>query len=809
MANKPHIKLNSTKQKEASVTMSFNYGFRGNNEDDDLPEEPNYDPMVDSFRNSIIRFNADVESRRRERNEALEIPAHIDYLQVLFQDQFNITKFNQSWFNDFGLLGVNFSHFNREVLFAVVDQDKFASFLQDIQNFVLKESGEDSQATYRGKVKFIKSFKLLTTQDILSYQESVQLMNFKLVDFPAGSKEGDAIYRRLTDYLQENQLAYRLIEEVNVLEVYGATSNSIEEIAKNFDILLSVTSSLSTVVRPSALNTVEREYGFEVSNADDDLPIIGILDTGISNNTPLASILVDDNTFNLTDSSSFVDKVDHGTAVGALAALGKRPYSKGYRGNIEADAKLLSMKILDGNRGFLSSYDILELLRKAKAKYPEIKLFVLVTCYQANKLTNGDFSPYAFELDRFAHEHDCLIFICTGNNYLASNQSGYDLNYFSKDETNLCPPADSMNNVVVGAAAGNLVDAVFVGVSHGREFPTIYTRRGHIDLEQYKKPNKKFIKNNIHLFKPDVIECGGDYEQSNGFIGTGEDATMELLSANPTVSFRKDAGTSFATPLVANVAAQILRTYPSLRVQTVKALIINAASLDAIRFGDSFIKLRNKTAGHGLVDSIRSATSTDDAVTFVIEDEIKPEEMKVIPLHFPTYLTRDNLDKKSGILRLTATLCFSFDPVLNNQLAYCPVQMAFTIFRNHEGNDILKPESEVQSKLKKSWSQNNRWKSNPIPASNTQKMSFLVSTKDLENEQSIFKLAVHCLINSQVLADDKYNTFHPFSMAITVEENLPEARKTGKLYTEITAVNEIENIIYAEGEAVEDIELEE
>jgi len=802
MAKKPHIKLNSTTQIEKSVKMSFNYG--SSSHEDNKQEKLDYLPMVDTFRGSLAQLNAELTTRRLERNEALRVPAHIDYIQIRFQDQFNITEFYQIWYNDFGLLGVNFSQFNREVLFAVLDQGKFASFLQDVQNFILKESGVNDQVEYRGKVKFIRDFKLLTTQNILDYQDRVQLMNFKLIEFPTDSDDFSTIYNRLKKYLAENDYEYRLIEETSMLEVFGVSQEGIKEIARNFDILLSVTSSLSTVVQPSKLNTVERVYGFEISNPDDNLPIIGILDTGISNTTPLASILVNDSRFNLTGSSPFVDNANdgfgHGTSVAALAALGRKPYSMNYTGEIVADAKLLSMKILDSNSGHLSMLEVRDMLKRAKAEYPQIKLFVLTTCYSVYKKTNEDYSAYAYELDKFVHENDCLIFICTANNNNATNQPGYDLNYFNEEETNLSAPADSMNNVIIGAAADNLQNGIFAGIAYGREFPTLYTRKSHIDLELYKKPGKKFAKNNPHLFKPDVIDCGGDYEESNGFIGTGERATLEVLSADPTRSFIKVAGTSYSTPLVANIAAQIQKNYPVLNAQTIKALIVNAASLEAILYNNPVVKLRNKTAGHGIVSSDRSVTSTDNAITFVIEDEIQPDEMKLIPLNFPAYLTGDELGKKRGILKLKATLCFSFEPVTSNHLGYCPIQMAFAFFRNYSGEQILMKENVIKSKLKKGWSQENRWKSKPISASNTQKIEFPISVKDLEDEGSTFKLAVHCLINSQLLAPDKYKIANPFSIVITIEENLPEAKQTGKLYAEMIALNEIENIIHIEGE---------
>ncbi len=418
--------------------MGFNYGFGGEGQKDDN-KEADYSSMAEGFRVSLAQLKRDITTRRQERNRALRVPENIDYIRIEFQDQFNIPEYYQKWHNDFGLLGVNFSHFNREVLFAVEDQSKFDTLLRDIQNFIEKESGVNSELEYRGKIKFIRDFKLLTTQSILDYEEPGSLMNFKLIEFPAGSSPADAIYNRLEEYLTGNGFEYRLFEQTGILELYGASQETIEEIAKNFDVILSVTSSLSTVVRPTKLNTVSKDYGFEITNGDEELPIIGILDTGISNTTPLASILMEDDRFTLTKTSPFVDNANngdgHGTSVEALAALGRKPYSIKYTGEIKADTRLLSMKILDGESGYLSVVNIIDILNNVKSEYPEVRLFVLTTCYARHKRTNEDYSSYAYGLDKFAHNNDCLIFICTGNNERASNQHVYDLAYFNKEET--------------------------------------------------------------------------------------------------------------------------------------------------------------------------------------------------------------------------------------------------------------------------------------------------------------------------------------------------------------------------------------
>lgn len=807
MTPQPHLKLNTKKQVDKSEVLKFNYGFPPKDEQEER-EEPNYFPMARDFRRYLANLNSDRIKRNEERN--IEVPDHIEYIRIIFQSQFDISTFYQQWANEFGLLGINFSRFNHEILFAIINRDLFESFLKNIDLFCQKELKENENVEYSGKIKYIKEFRLLTTSDIIQYRTHANLLNVLLANFPIEDKTAQKIYEALSKYLDEKKIKYRLVSETSHLELYESPDEIINEVAKNFDIVLSITSSLATVVKPSLYNLPERSYGFEIENPEENLPIVGVIDTGISDQTPLAPLILNDETFNITGTSSLIDNADggsgHGTGVGALVALGRKAYQIGYKGKIRADAKLLSIKILDSNSGFISEKDVIDLLKSAKAKYPTIKIFVLTTCYSANKSNNEDYSTYAYELDKFSYENDCLIVICTANNDDAANaNSQYDLNYFFSEATNICSPAESMNNLIVGAAAESLRGGVFEGISTSREFPTIFTRKSHIDLHSLFPRNKI----NKFYFKPDVIECGGDYEQHGRYIGAGTKATMEILSAKQNESFFTNAGTSYSAPLVANIAAQIQRIYANISSQSIKALIVNGASLNLIRFPKRFTNLLSKTAGHGFVDPERSVYSNENSITLLIEEDINPEEVKIFPLNFPAYLTKTKLGKERGILKLSATLCFNFLPVFNHQLAYCPIHIAFGFFKNQTGEEILRIEDEekggIKSKLKSNigWSQSARHKQKPIPYSNTQKLTFSINVSELLNEKNTFKLAVNCRISPQLLSgsEERYKKPHPFSIALTIEENLRYEDLTGQLYSEMEAVNIVENIATIEGEA--------
>jgi hypothetical protein len=804
-----HVKLDTKRQIEKVEVFKYNYGYSKSEEASDEREvvEQDYQALAESFIVDLATWESDVNIRTANRNPVLKVPVNYEYVEIIFQGQFTISTYYQKWYNEFGLEAVEIYNYGTTLLFAVINQGKFTSFLTSINNFIKSETEQDNSKIYNGLIKYVQSFKLLKSSDITQLENVEPLVNFRLIDLTLQPKQRKLLLDSLLFRLEELNLEYNLDEGVSNLEVVNLTNDQLVEIVNNYDLILSVTSSLATTISPSEYNLPERSYGFTISNSDDDLPIIGIIDSGISYMTPLAPILILDEDLNTTRTSVGEDNINmgqgHGTGVAALAALGKKPYSQGYSNEIAADARLLSIKIIDETSNYLSQNQIIEKLHLAKARYPEVKVFTLTINYQNHKKFNEAHSSYSYALDLFAHEHDCLICICTANNDDAGlHNTSYDEQYFSLESTNICVPAESMNNITVGAASHSLREGNHLGISLGKEYPTLYSRRSHLDFS--KLPAK--AKTNNHLFKPDLIECGGDYAYSRtGMIIDESDARMDILSARASESFYKALGTSYSTPLIANTAINILRQYPSLKAATIKALILNSASNQNIKFNNA--KILNTIAGHGFSNEERATFSNPNEITLIIEESIDSEEMKIIPLFFPKYLVEQDLGKVNGIVQLTATLCFSFKPILNNQQGYCPVHIAFGIFKNQTGEDILKSETEVHSKIKsngKLWSQNAREVSKPIPYSNVQKLTFPINVNELLNEENTFKLAIHCVLNRQLLQgqQDAYITGNDFSIALTLTETLRQDKQTGMLYDQVIANNTVLNIanIDAEGD---------
>lgn len=799
MANRKHLRLLSEKQLEKVIPMKFKYGFPQENEEED--EEPkNYYKVVQTLNIDRERFYRHSQIKNERRNRTLNVPHYIDHVLFTFQGQFVISDFFNKYYYDFGLEAVAFYDFGKKGLFAIINHEKFQVFMNEVHKFIQKELENNTELEYENYVLYVASFKLLQIREIVKFRlDQMQgLVYLSLINLPLNDKFKTDILKRLFTYLDEKLIVFNFDESNDRLELNNPTPEILQEIIENFDIIESATNSAFTTVSPGEFNTVTRAQGINIVNADEDLPIIGIIDTGISSNSAIAPLLINDDSFALSG-DPFVDVANrnahgHGTPVAGLAALGKLNHLNNFEGDIFADAKVLSIKTSDYGGGYISEIDLVKMLYDVKEKYPDIKIFTLTTCYNRYKATNEDFSDYTYTLDKFAFETNSIIFICTANNDDAiDDNSSYDLKYFHTEKTNICTPADSMNNFTVGAAADNITNSPFFGIAYGREFPTLFSRKGHVDLSLIFSRNKI----NKNYFKPDVVESGGDFVCFNdSYLDWASETSLNVISARANIGLFEETGTSFSTPLVANLAAKIQKQYPELHTQTIKALIINSASLNKIPFDNSVSKLKNRVAGHGYIDNFKSVFSNENSATLILEDRISDDDLKVYPINFPQYLTDTDFGKQRGIVKITATLCFSFLPIKNNQLSYNPIHIAFSIFKNHEAEDIIRSNVEVDSKLKAglTWSQNGRFKSKPIPYSNTQKIELNVNVSDLVNENNTFKLALHCLVTDQIIGGlpAGYPNEFQFSLVINIEETT--RNQTGLLYDEIQLINNIEVI---------------
>jgi len=817
MANKSHRFFRNSQEGVARYKQIPR--FPGIHEDDEEANiEVNYKFKREDYIRSIKQFYEGKEFREINRNPALNVPANVELIEITFHNIFDSSSIENRYREVFGLSPVCYTVFNTVGLFAIISKKQFDYFITQLQIFIVTK--DHFNPRYDPFIKFIKEFTFYTTQKIIQYDQFESHIIVDLIEnVELFQQYIQPIENRLVQYIKDERIQNYIDLTSNKIELLNPTELQISEIANNFDIVQNINSYASGLVRPNAYNLPEKGYGFTIKNTQENLPIIGIIDTGISSDSPLKDLIVNsDNSLNITSTSLNFDEANHGTGVATIAALGKRLYPN-HIGVFEADAKLLNIKILNSPQGIIVESEVIRLIREANKNYG-VQIFTLTIGYKKYKKNNEVVSDYAYALDKLSNELNILIFIAiTNNNDLLQNDIKivqYPF-HFENENANLCPPAESMNNMTVGAIASNLENNDRDRISPVGTVPAIYTRTFHVDWKHISMLNKKgktnWFRANKKIFKPDVCECGGDFDKSLDPTQTG----LKVLSNQTGLFFERYPGTSYSTPFVANLAAKILRTYPEMQnqMQTVKALIINSSKKDEM--GDALTGLKflspDAIMGHGVPNEARCIYSSENLVTMILEDSILPGDIISYPINIPKYLV--DLNHAFGVLNVKATLCFTFEPLKHHHIAYCPIHLAFGFFRNRELENYLKdnvgnyikgdnnkliPTGINNNKkddisFSEPWSQDYYYRAKML--SNTQQINFSISKKVITEENYCLKIAVNSKLHKLLNDLDKSklkDTPISFSIVFVIEEKSLKNKQTGKLYNEMVAINNLESI---------------
>ena len=178
-------------------------------------------------------------------------------------------------------------------------------------------------------------------------------------------------------------------------------------------------------------------------------------------------------------------------------------------------------------------------------------------------------------------------------------------------------------------------------------------------------------------------------------------------------------------------------------------------------------------------------------------------------LNLPLYINRH---PGRTALKMTATMCYKFQPRQNDALSYNPLHISFFIGNSMNHNDPEKNAKDYSTLLKSENGDRMRIKGSPFtwsddfyPASskrfsNVQKVEYNFRASELEAIHDQMSIVVRCTGRDQYFQG--YSE-HPFSLVITLEETASEELRNESLYDELQLVNTLEAI----GEAVAEAEV--
>lgn len=755
-------------------------------------------------------------SRNRIENKTLNVPTNIDLIQINFIVTFD-RELENHFFGKYNLSVIEKSNFNRNVLFRIGKGNEFKAFIKDVTTISSLREGEDHRNQPYSRLALISDFYLLDSngrKGVLSGQESFILTICDILENP----EARVQLNFMTDYL--NSKGVEIIgnqEAQNLFFLKKGFSGLDQILADNFDIVRLITSARVPLVKPGTVATPIRAYGFEVV-IEEVLPIVCVVDTGIQSSVEPLKKLLTGISSDHTGTAPFWDDSGHGTAVAGLIAFGTDFFKTSLR-EIPAKARLAVIKAIHEENDDLNIVALINDIRDLHLSYG-IRIFNISLNLPGSKPYNGPVGKFAYELDKLAYELDILIVNSVGNYSLDDMdywvfdgsldldahypsfyyQTNPEIPGHSCEFTNLQEPAESMNNISVGALAGNFENGVTDGITPAREYPAYYSRKFHWDMSITINGSKlKKSQKNKHLVKPDLVFEGGDY--------LSQEAAMEVLSSPQDNSpyYGRLAGTSLATPLVTSLIAQLVKEYPTLKMTSIKALLINSAASPSGTNPPHFNsadgkKLYRKLTGFGRPNPDRLLEGNPDSIAFVIEDSITFDDFYSFDLRFPDWVL-----STPNKIELTATLVYKFLPVPNNHLAYLPLHISFGIFRPVDVSILSKQDLEnFRLRSGVSWAEDHFGVEDRI-FSNVQKLSFNISSQHFDPNNPSVSIAMRCHGKSTIpdwASRHLQNKEHPFSLVISLRE-IPKTKGfnlSGSLYKDVMLLNDLQAIADLEAE---------
>lgn len=888
--NYPHKILNNPKglEKYFDGSRGFEKDEKDEEEEDNSPKDYEYQKQLLST--ALINFESDY-TRKYERRK-INIPS-IDYIRIDFLVTFDNNddyKTKDNFIKKFGLRPIRYYNFNKSVLFEIVDAGKF----ETLRGYLIDYTESPASVSPMGQsyaiitiitgFKFLSREQILLTADLNSAINSVVLELTDREDIDSNQNRG-LIFSAIVSFLQSaasvsNSIAYFRSEEY--LTINGISTDTLVTLVDNFDLIASVQAiRVPRILFSNSVGKI-RTYDFQIRPSAANLPIVTVIDNGVSRSGPLAGNVVPSLGYTFDSIYPAYSPIGwHGTAVAMIATVGEQFYSTASE--LEPACRIVSYRIFEDSEGQIDFLKLDGVVRDAYSKGSRIFNLSANTGF---KLYNGDYSYFGYFLDKLSYELDILFVISAGNLngddleniYNTVNDSvpyhgmlDYPRHFFYPEEisdehmcdaTNLKIPGDSLNNLTVGAIAENFDPTSSSDLTLDKTLPAYYTSK--YNVSPFHKVNGTRLKSkhiNYRLTKPDVVYPGGDYGIGSAaiqLVGTGVGSDL----------FKSECGTSFAAPFASNLAAQLCANYPTLNMQSIKALIINSASqtsdsdflkkhlvdlknsFSSSEFGKSFASLNKserlkinkwfndedllfKLTGHGLPNTKIALGSNRKSITVIIQDQIAIDTFKSVPINLPKYLNQ--FSKSTPIVEVYATLVFRFQPNFHEQMGYNPLHMSFNFIRTfgspdntakiaayRDGlkfyNELYKGLDEpklktarrnselgIKSKVE-TWSDD--FYPNGRQFSNSQKLKLQINVKDLAKTGNSISLIIRC--TGKNTDDFNIRSYlagnHPYSIVLTFSEKKNEELESYDFYDEFNQINQTLDLV-AQGTLDADLDI--
>lgn len=364
-------------------------------------------------------------------------------------------------------------------------------------------------------------------------------------------------------------------------------------------------------------------------------PRVCLLDSGVNRGHPLLSPLIEVGDLHTVNPAwGTDDTANHGSGLAGLAAFGDLTESLSSQDPILVSHRLESVKLTPSNGANIGDakhhgYLFAEAVSRPEVSAPERPRVFTSAVTSADARERGRPSAWSATVDSLAADYGGdgqfprLFALAAGN---TNNPHAWSTYPDSLTTNSIHDPAQAWNALTVGA----FTNKTLITEDDAQNFEPIAPAGG---LSPYTTTSGDW--SSAWPLKPDVVFEGGNV--GTDVIGPSGILSLQLLTTNnlpATRLFTTSNATSAASALGARMAAQLMASYPALRPETIRALVVHSAEwTEAMRAAylpagalptkSDYVNLI-RHCGWGVPDVDRALWSAGNSLTLVVEDFVHP-----------------------------------------------------------------------------------------------------------------------------------------------------------------------------------------
>ncbi|BBH22543.1 hypothetical protein Back11_38880 [Paenibacillus baekrokdamisoli] len=393
---------------------------------------------------------------------------------------------------------------------SVTDLKEISKKLDSFKKNAKAVSAVENIEAFKPKIKEPENFPKKDGRLILK----VKLFNYNDTHI---NKITESIFLELLSSNEHLQLK-KIVNYSQTLKIYEVTTDSALSIdtISDFNAIQSIEPMpMYEVTEDSFFSDLDIE--FPEPNKDSDYPIVGILDSGIAPIFELRSWIKGSHS---SVPANLINR-GHGTFVGGIVAFSDLLEGQVFTG-LDGCYLYEAIVIPDKTKDSISEADLIANIREVIEKNKNV-----IKIWNMSLGTNeevSDFSDFGIGLDSIQDDNEVLIIKSAGN------CNNFEI---GKPVSKIARGAESIRAITVGSIAHSQNAGDLVKLNH----PSPFSRVG---------PGPSFI------IKPELVHYGG-----NSGVKNGKAVPNGVQSFGPDGTCRKAVGTSFSTPRVSAIIANL------------------------------------------------------------------------------------------------------------------------------------------------------------------------------------------------------------------------------------------------------------